>query len=125
MNEISYFAFRVRKFYNEDPTMPIFASGRKMPMSTGEAVQLLANGKEGLNTCQKTSFFKNNAEHFVDLSKHNYWRDIKTDFTGGMKRHATKTLRFQFRDGSAISAQACNCPHIANRCIYSHNRYTL
>ncbi len=43
---------------------------------------------------------------------------------GGMKRHATKTLHFNFTDGSAISAQAGNCSHIANRFIYSHKRYT-
>ena len=115
------FSLSAISFYNEDPTLPIYAKGRSQPCSTMNIAELLVNGVKPELICTNTPIYvKNNVEFIVDTNALNDWRDIRTDLNCGLQRSGTKSFHYEFSEGKAYNAEKINCTHVATRYLYVH-----
>lgn len=70
-------------FYDNDPELPVFNSGRKTRYTVGEVAKILLQNTTSLQKCTKTPLrVRKNLSFLVDISQYKSWEDIKSDMNG-------------------------------------------
>ena len=113
---------RDSNYYNNDLTLPVYASGNTVSCETKAVVELLVRGKlpENLIATATPVYIKKNVEFVVDTSNLGDWRDVKHDMIVGMSRTGTKTYYFASIDNDFEAADKEAHDFKATRFVYCH-----